>query len=459
MHFDRIIQGGTIVTGSLQQRADVGILDGRVAALAATLPTDDADALVDARGKLVLPGAIDVHDHFELPFCGTVSADGFANGSRAAAFGGVTTFIDFAIQGAGQTLLETLAARRAQADPHVCIDYGLHVGITRWDAARQEELPAVIDAGAPTFKMFMIYRSQGWQANDGALFGALRATARLGGTVGVHAENNDLIDFLIDEAVARGELGCPSHRVTRPDHTEAEAVGRAVQLAEAAGGHLYIFHLAAGKAADAVRQGQRRGVAVQAETCPQYLLLDDSLFDRPDGHHFATCPPIRTPRDQQLLWEALADGTVQVVSTDTCTFTSQQKAMWEGDFRKIPFGMPGIETLLPLLFSEGVTRGRISLGRLVELLSENPAKLFGMWPDKGTIAVGRDADLVVFDPTLEVTLDPENLHSACDYSPFAGRVVRGWPTHTYVRGRPVVEERRFVGEPGSGRYVVRRPRS
>ncbi len=459
MHFDRIIQGGTLVTGSLQQEADLGIVDGRVAAVAAGLPTADADVVVDARGKLVLPGAIDVHDHFELPFCGTVSADRFDNGSRAAALGGVTTFIDFAIQGAGETLLEALAARRALADPKVCIDYGLHAGITRWDDERREELPAVIAAGAPTFKMFMIYKSQGWQSNDGALFGALRETARLGGTIGVHAENNDLIDLLIAEAVARGELACPSHRATRPDYTEAEAVARAVRWAEASGGQLYIFHLAAGKAADAVRQGQRRGVAVQAETCPQYLLLDDALFDRPDGHHFATCPPIRSVGDQEALWAALADQTIQIVATDTCTFTSQQKAMWDGDFRKIPFGMPGVETLLPLLYTEGVRKGRISLGRMVEVLCENPAKLFGMWPQKGSLAIGADADLVIFDPALSVPLDAANLHSACDYSPYAGRVAQGWPTHTYVRGRPVVEERRFVGEAGSGKFVVRRPRS
>ncbi|MBM4321500.1 MAG: amidohydrolase family protein, partial [Deltaproteobacteria bacterium] len=317
--FDLIVRGGTVVTGALEVRADVGIRGEKIAAIAAELSPAMARRTIDAAGKLVLPGAIDVHDHFELPFCGTVSADDFVNGTKAAAMGGVTTVIDFAIQGAG-TVMDAVRARREQADPKVCIDYGLHAGITRWDEERKEEIPEIIAAGLPTFKMFMIYKAQGWQSNDGALFAALRETAPLGGMIGVHAENNDLIELLIAEEVARGELSCVSHARTRPDYTESEAIGRAIQWAEATGGRLYIFHLSAGRAARMVAWARSHGIKVAAETCPQYLLLDDELFARPDGHHFATCPPIRKKYDQEELWRGLVEEYLEVVATDTCTF-------------------------------------------------------------------------------------------------------------------------------------------
>ena len=457
MQFDLLIKGGTVVTSALQMRADVGIQGEKIAALGTDLSSLQARRTLDATGKLVLPGAIDVHNHFQLPFCGTVSADDFENGTRSAAMGGVTTALDFAIQGAGMTIMETVAARRAEADPKVCIDYGLHAGITAWNEDRRREIPEIIAAGLPTFKMFMIYKSQGWQSTDDDIFAALRETARFGGMVGLHAENNDLIDMLIAEAVERGELGCTSHAITRPDFTESEAIIRAIQLAQGTGGQLYIFHMTTGKAARAVAEARVRGVRVHAETGPQYLLLSDELFARKDGHHFATCPPIRKEADQEALWSGLAREEVEVLATDTCTFTSEQKAMWEDDFRKIPFGMPGIETLLPLTHSEGVLKGRFSLGHMVRLLCENPARLFGMYPDKGTLAVGTDADLIVFDPELSITIAAKTLTSNCDYSPYEGRKATGWPVHTVVRGRPVVVDREFVGEPGYGRFIVRKP--
>jgi dihydropyrimidinase len=454
MSYDIVIKGGHVASSQGLTRADVGIRGEQIAALGLDL---DGAEIIDASGKIVMPGAIDVHNHFQLPFCGTVSADDFLTGSRAAAMGGVTTFLDFAIQSKPQTVMEAIVARQEEAAPKVCIDYSLHAGITDWNEQRRQEIPAIIKAGLPTFKMFMIYKGQGWQSNDGDLYGALTETAKYGGMVGVHAENNDLIETLQAEHDPTGVPGCYSHTLTRPTVTESEAISRAIQLCDAADGHLYIFHLSTGRGMEAVFEAQNRGVDVHAETGPHYLLLDDELFKRDDGHHFATCPPIRSVEDQEMLWLGLDGGVLDVLATDTCTFNSQQKAMWEGDYRKIPFGMPGIETLLPLTFSEGVGRGRFSLGRMIELLCENPAQLFGMWPRKGTIAVGSDADVVVFDPELQVTITPDGLATNCDYSPFDGTDVTGWPTHTLVRGKVVVRDRTFVGEPGYGRFIQRDP--
>jgi dihydropyrimidinase len=454
MNYDTVIRGGEVVSSVGTTRADVGIKGEHIAALGANL---QGRQIIDASGKLVLPGAIDVHNHFQLPFCGTVSADDFENGSKAAAMSGVTTFLDFAIQAKPGSIMDAVEARRAEADPKVCVDYSLHAGISDWNDERAQEIPAIIKAGLPSFKMFMIYRSEGWQSTDADLYAALRETAKYGGMVGVHAENDDLITLFQREAVRDDVSGCYAHALTRPTVTESEAVSRAIQLAEAACGRLYIFHMSTGLAAEIVMEGQERGVDVHAETGPHYLLLDDELFKRLDGHHFATCPPIRKPEDQEALWWGLADGTIEVLATDTCTFNSEQKAMWQGDFRKIPFGMPGIETLLPLTFSKGVGEGRFSLGRMVELLCENPAKLFGMWPRKGMISVGSEADVVIFDPELPVTISYKDLVTNCDYSPFEGTRVTGWPVTTLVRGTVVVRDRMFCGKPGYGRFIEREP--
>ncbi|MBN1944343.1 MAG: dihydropyrimidinase [Bradymonadales bacterium] len=454
MRYDKVIKGGRVVSSTGTTRADVAITQERIAAIGLDL---EGAEVIDATGKLVLPGAIDVHNHFQLPFCGTVSADDFFTGTRAAAMGGVTTICDFAIQSKPNPIMAAVEARRAEADGKVVVDYGLHAGITDWNKDRAAELPALFEAGVTTFKMFMIYRSEGWQSNDGALYSALRETAKLGGHIGVHAENDDLITLFQKEAEEQGLTGCYTHALTRPTVTETEAVSRAIQLCEAACGRLYVVHMSTGRSADILKEARARGVDVHAETCPQYLLLDDELFKREDGHHFGTCPPIRKPADQETLWARLADGTLEVLATDTCTFNSQQKAMWQGDYRKIPFGMPGVETMLPLAYSEGVRRGRFDLGRLIELVCEAPAKLFGMWPRKGTISVGSDADILVFDPDHQITISADKLATNCDYSPFDGMTVIGWPLTTLVRGKVVMRDRQFVGEAGWGRYIKRDP--
>ena len=455
MRYDIVIKGGRLASSKGTTRADLGIKGETIAAIGLDL---EGREVIDATGKLVLPGAIDVHNHFQLPFCGTVSADDFVTGSRAAAMGGVTTFLDFAIQARPQSVTEAIDARREEADPRVCIDYGLHPAITEWNADRVVEIPEIIKAGYPTFKMFMIYKAQGWQSTDSDLYAALRETAKYGGMVGVHAESNDLIELLQGEFDASHTPGCYAHTLTRPAVTEYEAIARAINLAEATGGRLYIFHMSTGRGTEAVWEGQNRGVDVHAETGPHYLLLDDELFKRDDGHHFATCPPIRTPVDQEQLWMGVSASVIECLATDTCTFNSEQKAMWEGDYTKIPFGMPGIETLLPLTYTYGVGQGRLSLGRMIKVLCENPAILFGMWSRKGSLDVGKDADVVIFDPDQKVTITPAALATNCDYSPFDGTECVGWPVTTLLRGKVIVRDRKFVGEIGGGKFLAREPR-
>jgi dihydropyrimidinase len=453
---DTIIKNGTVVTATDTYKADVGIAGGRIVQIGENLEAAGAK-VIDAAGKYVMPGGIDVHVHLQLPFCGTVSADDFVNGTKAGACGGLTTLIDYAIQSKGNKLMDAVTARRAEADGKVCIDYSLHGGITDWEVAK-EEMDAVVEYGIPTFKMFMVYRNEGWMADDGSLLQALEATKRNGGRICVHAENDDAIQMLLRKHGPKAaELGAYGHAITRPNYTEQEAITRAALWAEVTGGRLYIVHMSTGEGADAVWAARERGANVHSETCPQYLLLDDELFKRENGHLYATCPQLRKPEDQERLWEGLQVGTVQVIGTDTCTFDTKQKAMWNGDFRKIPYGMPGVETMMPLMWHHGVNEGRISANRFVQLCSSNPAKLFGLAPEKGAIAVGADADIVVWDPDREVTFNFEEMQTNCDWSPFQGYTVRGYAHVTLSRGKVVAEQGKFVGEVGHGRFVARKP--
>ena len=453
---DTIIKNGAVVTALDTFRADVGIADGKVVQIGADLFAAGAK-VIDAGGKYVMPGGIDVHVHLQLPFCGTVSADDFENGTKAGACGGLTTLIDYAIQTKGSPLMDAVTARRAEADPKVCIDYALHGGITDWELAK-DEMDAVVEYGIPTFKMFMVYRSQGWMADDGALLQALEATGKNGGRIMVHAENDDAIQMLLKRWGPRyKEVGAYGHAITRPNYTEGEAIGRAALWADVTGGRLYVVHMSTGEGNDAIKAARERGANVLSETCPQYLLLDDELFKGENGHLYATCPQLRKPADQERLWKGLQEDTVQVIGTDTCTFDTKQKAMWEGDFRKIPYGMPGVETMLPLMYTHGVGAGRISLNRFVQLCATNPAKIFGLYPQKGTIAVGVDADIVVWDPEREVTISWKEMQTNCDWSPFEGDQLTGWPDVTLSRGRVVAEKGKFVGEVGHGRFVKRTP--
>jgi dihydropyrimidinase len=456
MQLDLVVQNGTIVTTTETIQADVGVKDGKIVAVNSKLkPTADTQ-IVDAKGKYVFPGAIDVHVHFQLPFGGTISADDFENGTKAAAMGGVTTVIDFAIQEKGHSIMEAVEARRKEADGRVCVDYGLHAAITDWNPQTQAEIKEIIEYGIPTFKMFMIYKEQGWMADDGMLFQALEETQKYGGMIGVHAESVDILNMLIERyAQEKEKWGAYAHTLSRPDFTESEAVQRAIKWAEVTGGRLYIVHMSAGESAQYVRDARERGIHVYAETCPQYLLLDDSVFKGENGHLYATCPQIKKKKDSSRLWQGLINGEIQVVATDTCTFDTKQKAMWKGDFRKIPFGLPGVETMFPLLYTEGVGKDRFSLNHLVKLVSTNPAKIFGMYPKKGSINPGSDADLVVFDPNKKVTLHATDLQTNCDWSPFEDWKLTGYPQTTISRGKVVVSDGEFIGDCGHGQFLKR----
>ncbi|MDP8247670.1 MAG: dihydropyrimidinase [Candidatus Tritonobacter lacicola] len=456
----KIIKGGTIVTASDTYKGDIVIEGEKIRAIGSKLKPYKGTEVIDARGKLVFPGGIDVHVHLQLPFCGTVSSDDFENGTKAAACGGLTTLIDFAIQSKGKRIMEAVEARRAEADGKVCIDYSLHGGITDWNDRTRREIKKAIDYGIPSFKMFMIYKDEGWMADDGILFNGLEETARFGGMIMVHAESVFILELLINRyhtPEMMKKYRAYAHALSRPYYVEEEAIIRAIKWAEVTNGNLYIVHMSTGGGADAVKAGREKGVNVWSETGPQYLLLEDSVFKKKNGHCYATCPQIKKKGDCARLWKGLRAGEVSIIATDTCTFTTKQKAMWKGDFTKIPFGLPGVETMVPLMYTYGVGKKRISLNRFVQLVSTNPAKLHGLYPEKGTIAVGSDADIVVFDPKKKVTLSHKKLQTNCDWSPFEGFRLQGYPHMTFSRGKLVAREGKFVGDVGHGRFVRRKP--
>jgi dihydropyrimidinase len=453
--FEKVVKNGTVVNGGGRVLADVAIEGERIAALGLGL---EGNETFDARGMLVLPGGIDAHVHLELPFGGTVSADDFENGTKAAACGGVTTVIDFAMQPKGGSLLEAVAKRRAEADGKVCVDYGLHASITRWDRPTAAEFRRLVRDGIPTFKMFMIYRDEGWMADDAALFQALEAAKELGAQIAVHAESAALLDLLVGRLAADPgvrKLGAKAHAASRPPVVEWEAVQRALAFAEATGGRLYVVHTSTARGAWMVGEARDRGVDAFCETCPQYLLLEDSVFAGKNGHLFATCPQIKGKEDRDGLWEAIRHGAVHVLATDTCTFTTKQKALWKGDFRKIPFGLPGVETLLPLTWTAGVAEGRITAEHWVSLVAENPARIFGLHPRKGVVQPGADADLVVWDPEKKGAIRAKALQTNCDWSPFEGFETRGAPRLVFSRGRLVARDGKFTGAAGHGRFLKR----
>jgi dihydropyrimidinase len=456
MSFTRVVKGGTVVTPVGSGIADVGIEGERIAAIGPALDTAGAD-VVDATGHYVIPGVLDVHVHLELPFCGTVSADDYRTGTRAGARGGVTTLIDFAIPYAGESLSQAADNWMRRAEGKALIDYTFHICITRYDEHR-DQIAGMVERGFTTFKEFMIYESEGWQSDDRALFGTLEQMREHGAMLLVHAESSRVLDELIARhhtPELMREYGARLHAMSRPNFIEAEAIQRAVAWSEATGGQLYIVHMSTAQGTDIVRAAQARGVPVLAETCAQYLVLDDSVFGREDGHLFACCPQLKTPADITALWSGLEDGTVSAVSTDTCTFTREQKAMWQGDFTKIPMGMPGLETLLPLVYTHGVLAGRLSLEEMCRVLSTNPARIMGLYPRKGAIEVGADADLAIIHPASAIVIDPAGMETNADWSPFDGWPLAGFSRTTISRGDVIVDDYRVVGREGRGKWLPR----
>ena len=457
MGFEAIITNGRVVTATDTFVSDVAINRGKIAAIGDNLPRENAAQVIDAAGKYVLPGGIDVHTHLDMPFGGTTSSDDFETGTRAAAFGGTTTLIDFAIQYKGQTLRTAFDAWMEKASGKAVCDYAFHCIITELADAQLEEMNALVREGVTSFKLFMAYPGV-FMLDDGSIFKALRRTADNGGLVCMHAENGNAIDVIVQQALAEGKKAPKYHALTRPTTAEAEATARAIALAEMAGAPVYIVHLSCNDALEKVREARDRGLPVYAETCPQYLYLSIDNFDVPgfEGAKYVFTPPLREKWHQEKLWNGLKRDHLQVVSTDHCPFCfKEQKELGRGDFTKIPNGGPGVEHRMSLIYSGGVAAGRFSVNRFVELVSTTPAKLFGLYPRKGTIAVGSDADLVIFDPNRKHTISAKTHHMRVDYSMFEGIQVSGMPSTVLSRGRVVVDEDKFLGRAGAGEFVKR----
>jgi dihydropyrimidinase len=454
-----LIKHGTIVTASDQYQGDVLVEDERVAVIGTTLEMH-ADTVIDASGKYVLPGGIDVHTHLDMPFGGTTSADDFESGTIAAAFGGTTSVVDFAIQYRGQTLHHALETWAKKAEGKAVIDYGFHMIITELTDQVEGEMDALVRQGVTSFKLFMAYPGV-FMLDDASIFKALLRTGKNGGTVCMHAENGGVIDVLVQRALAAGQTAPRYHALTRPARAEAEATHRAIALAEIADVPVYIVHLSAAEALEMVTEARDRGLPAFAETCPQYLFLSYDNYEVSgfDGAKYVMSPPLRDRAKQHELWRGLAGNDLQVISTDHCPFCmKEQKELGLNDFSRIPNGAPGIETRMSLVYDGGVAAGRITLNRFVELTSTSPAKIFGLFPRKGTIAPGSDADIVVFDPKRTITLSASTLHMKVDYNPYEGRAVTGATDTVLSRGRLVIEDGKFVGRAGAGSFLKRASR-
>jgi len=455
-----LITNGTIVTAVDQYEGDVLVEDERIAAIGTRLDIR-ADKSIDATGKYVLPGGVDVHTHLDMPFGGTTSADDFESGTIAAAFGGTTSIVDFAIQYKGQTLHHAWETWMRKAESKAVIDYGFHMIMTDLNDQTEQEMDALVCQGVTSFKLFMAYRGV-FMLDDGSIFKALLRTGKNGGMICMHAENGDVIDVLVQRALRAGQTAPKYHALTRPARAEAEATHRAIALAEIADVPVYIVHLSAAEALEMVAEARDRGLPAYAETCPQYLFLSYDNYEEPDfgGAKYVMSPPLREKAKQAQLWQGLAFNDLQCISTDHCPFCmKEQKELGRGDFSKIPNGAPGIETRMSLVYDGGVREGRISLNRFVELTSTSPAKIFGLFPRKGTIAPGSDADIVIFDPNRTVTLAAKTLHMKVDYNPYEGRRVTGAADTVLSRGRVVIENGQFAGRAGQGSFLKRRART
>ena len=457
-----LITGGTVITATGPVAADVLVSGEQIAALGqpgtslTAAWAAGAGQVLDAAGKYVLPGGIDGHTHMQMPFGGTFASDTFETGSRAAAWGGTTTIVDFAVQPKGGSLLATLDDWHAKADGQCAVDYGFHMIVSDVNDTSLKEMTACIDAGVTSFKMFMAYPGV-FYATDGEILLAMQQAARTGALTMMHAENGIAIDQLVAQALAAGRTEPLQHGLTRPAELEGEATGRAITLAAVTGAPVYIVHLSAAEALEKVTQARDGGQNVFAETCPQYLYLSLDDLARPDfeGAKFVASPPLRPKEHQDSLWRGLRTNDLSVVSTDHCPFCfKDQKELGRGDFSKIPNGMPGVEHRMDLLHA-GVAAGQLTLPRWVEVASTTPARMFGLYPRKGVIAAGSDADIVIYDPEARQTLSAATHHMNVDYSAYEGMELTGKVVTTLSRGRPVIDDGVYQGKPGDGAFLPR----
>ncbi len=449
-----LFKNGTVVSGRGTRRADVLVEDEKILQVARGI-SDPLARTVDVTGKLLLPGFIDAHTHFDLDVCNTTTADDFDSGTRSAIRGGTTTVVDFACPNKGESLHYGLDLWHKKADGNCWCDYGFHMTIDDWNEDIEREIDDMYAAGISSFKMYMTYPAM--MIGDEAMYKALKKLKEKGGICGVHCENSGVINALIEEKRAAGATGVASHPETRPDYLEAEAVGRLLRIAQAVDIPVVIVHLTNAAALAEVHAARRRGQKVYVETCPQYLVLDDSVYYNEDysrAARYVCAPPLRKSADCRALWAGLRRGEIQTVSTDHCSFTLEQKEAGRGDFTRIPGGLPGVEARGELVYSFGVATRKISLAAMCRVLSENPAKLYGMFPRKGVIAPGADADIVVYDPRADHILRAEDMVSRAGYTPYEGFVTRGSIAQVWLRGRLMVEDGQVVGD-RMGQYILR----
>jgi len=455
-----LIRNGTVVSADKIVAADVLIDGGTIKEVRPGIPAEPAYQILDATGMLLLPGGVDAHTHLDMPFGGTTSSDDFETGTRAAAIGGTTTIVDFAIQARGTRMRDALDTWWKKAESKACIDYGLHMIVTDLPDAGLEDMDDMVREGVASFKLFMAYPNV-LMVDDATIFRALQQTSKNGALICMHAENGSVIDILVRQALAQGKTAPIYHALTRPTLAEAEAVHRAIALAEIAGVPVYIVHLSSEDALNQVREARDRGLPAFAETCPQYLLLSIDSMNVPgfESAKYVFTPPLREKENLPKLWDGLKSDHLQVVSTDHCPFCFEdQKSLGKDDFTKIPNGGPGIENRLQLLHHYGVNAGKITLNRFVEILSTAPARIFGMYPKKGAIAPGSDADIVVWDPKAEHLISAKTHHMRVDYSMFEGFQVQGNARHVFSRGELIVENGQYVGRVGRGQYLRRAAR-
>lgn len=454
-----LIKNGRIVTAVDDYYGDILVEDERITLIGTKLDNIEADRTIDATDRLVIPGGIDPHTHMELPFGGTVSADDFYTGTIAAAHGGTTTIVDFAVQPKGQSMLKALDTWHAKAAGKAAIDYGFHMIVT--DLSPTDHVPEMRHLmereGVMSFKLFMAYPGV-MLADDATIFRAMTVAGEHGGLICMHAENGIVIDEIVKKALAEGKTAPKYHGLTRPPQAEAEGVNRAIALADMAGSPVYIVHLSCYAALKKVKEARDEGLPVFAETCPQYLFLDNSYYEKEgfEGAKYVMTPALREKWNQEELWTGLRMNDLQVVATDHCPFCfKDQKQLGKDDFSKIPNGGPGVENRMSLIYNGGVVQGRISVNRFVEITSTASAKIFGLFPKKGTIAVGSDADIVIFNPNKKMTISATTHHMNVDYNCYEGMEVTGVTETVLSRGKVIIDNGRYVGKPGEGNYLKR----
>jgi dihydropyrimidinase len=451
---DLVVKNAKIVTSSEVLESDIGVEDGKIKSVSPGLAESGA-RVYDAAGKVAVPGGIDAHTHMELPVAGTSSADDFYSGTVAASCGGITTIVDFIDPRPEQTMLAALDDYRRRADERVVIDYGLHMMLTGQSLGELSRVPELVRRGVTSFKVYTAYRKRGLMLDDQDILRVMKEVSRVGGLVAVHAESEAIIERLTSENVKAGKTGAKYHALSRPPAAEAEAISRVTRLAQEAAARSYIVHLSSRAGKEEVERGRRLGADVFAETCPHYLVLTDQVYNRKDGRDFVMSPSLKKPEDCAALWSGLkSGGVIETVGSDHCPFTRAEKDWGKDDFTKIPNGVPGTEVIIPILYSEGVKKGRISMYDLVRVTSEAPARHFGL-RSKGRIEVGFDADFVIIDPKKKVKLTADALHSRIDYSIYDNLTTEGYPVLTVSRGEVVMEDGDFVGKKGRGEFIPR----